>query len=67
MEKLKALVSGESMSMYFGGYNKKNYGFSVRILSCVCGTFLMIFCGVEGRKIGRLLLFRTSYKNGKLK
>jgi hypothetical protein len=45
----------------------KNYGFSVRILSCVCGTFFMIFGGVEGRKIGRLLLFRTSSKNGKLK
>jgi hypothetical protein len=66
MEKLKALVSGESMSMYFGGSNKKIYGFNVRILACVCGTFFMVFCGVEGRKI-RLLLFRTSYKNGKLK
>lgn len=50
MEKLKPLVSGESMLMYFGGYNKKNYRFSVRILSCVCGTFLMIFCGVEGSR-----------------
>jgi hypothetical protein len=67
MEKLKALVSGESMSMYFGVCNTNNYGFSVRMLSCVCGTFLIIFCGVEARKIGSLLLFRTSYKNGKLK
>jgi hypothetical protein len=43
MEKLKALVSGESMSMYFGVCNTNNYGFSVRMLSCVCGTFLIIF------------------------
>jgi hypothetical protein len=43
-------MSGESMSIYFGGCNKKNYGFSVRILSCMSGTFFMIFCGVEGRK-----------------
>jgi hypothetical protein len=43
MEKLKALVNGESMSMYFGGSNKKNYGFNVRILSCVVGHFLWFF------------------------
>jgi hypothetical protein len=43
MEKLKPLVSGESMSMYFGGCNKKNYGFSVRILSRVCVCVWDIF------------------------